>query len=234
MASMNGERLNPVGFVSGAARGAGFACASVLAEFAEGGLILADENETALSRAADGLERPPERVSTLAFPPGDPRRWEDVVDFIATHYGRLDWTVIAPPPPPDGGLADLDTPLLALQALATLLGENHLGGVALLVVDAHTVMKASLLQVLRQTAHECARSGVRFNTLVWGAGEAPAWRSIQTYRALDQATIDVIQRLSPPVARVWGYRIADALPALLSDAAQMEGVALVVDEQITL
>lgn len=230
MADMKGERLNPVGFVSGAASGAGFSCAATLAEFAEGGLILADENEAALSRAADALERPPERVSTLAFPISDGRRWGDVIDFIAAHYGRLDWAVMAPPPPPDGGLVDLDTPLLALQALVSLLGENHLGGAAVLVVDAHTVMKASLLQVLRQTADDCARSGVRFNMLVCGAAEAPAWRSIQTFRALDQATLNVIQRLSPPVARAWGCAMADALPPLLSDAAQMEGVALVVDE----
>lgn len=231
---MIAERLNPVGLVSGAADGAGFACACILSEFADGGLILADENEAALNAAADALEKPPERVSTLAFPSDDTGRWGDVVDFLATHYGRLDWAVISAPPPPDGGLADLDTPLLAVQALSSLIGENNLGGAAVLVVDARTVMKASLLQVLRTTAEACARSNVRFNMLVWGAAEAPAWRAIQAFHSLDRSALDAIKRLSTPVARAAGHTIEDTLPALLSDGANLEGVALVVDDETAL
>lgn len=230
MAGMIGERINPVALVCGAADGPGFACAAALAETADGGLILADADEPALESAADALPNPPERVSTLAFPPGDTRRWADVIDFIATHYGRLDWAVVTAAAPPEGGLADLDTPILALDSLMGLLGENNRGGAAVLVVDARAAMKASVLHVLRTAAQAGARSNVRVNAIMYGGSDAPAWRSAARIESLDDQALSLVRRMSPPIASVVGHGLESVLPVLLSDRSHLNGATLVVDD----
>jgi NAD(P)-dependent dehydrogenase (short-subunit alcohol dehydrogenase family) len=230
MGAMIGDRINPVALVCGAASELGLACARILTTRADGGLILVDHDEASLDAAADALPQPPERVSTLALPLSDRNRWARALEFISTHYGRLDWAIVAAQSPNRGELADLDAALLALRALAPLMRENSQGGAAVLVVDAHASIKASLLQLVRVAAKEGAGAGIRVNAIVHDGADAPAWRSSEPVHDLDRATCAAIRRMSPAVARTVGYGLERLLPVVLSDRTELTGAALVVDD----
>jgi NAD(P)-dependent dehydrogenase (short-subunit alcohol dehydrogenase family) len=230
---MSFERINPVALISGAGGGEAIACLRALAPRADGGLILADASEAGLDASADALHRPPERVSTLAFDPRAQGEWKRAIDFIAAHYGRLDWLAIntRAPLPRSGklALADLDAALLAFRAGLRLLRENVQGGAAVFVVDARAAMKANLQQVLRVAAKEGAVARTRVNAIVCG-GDAPAWRGAPAMPHVNRAALERLAKSNAPIARCIGYDVEWLLPYALSDETPLTGAILVVDE----
>lgn len=226
---MDSDRLNPVALLCNACLGAGPALSGLLATRADGGLILIDPDEAELDAQADKLPNPPERVSTLAFDPGDRQRWKEALEFLSTHYGRLDWAVVNAPAPAMGGLADLDAALHSLRSAITLIRDNQQGGAAVLAVDAPAAMKASLMQFVRVAAKEGAVAKVKVNALIYDGAQSPTWRDAQPIKDFDRVAFANIQRMTSPVLRAEGRDLASALELLLADRTAMSGAALVVD-----
>lgn len=230
------ERINPVGLICGAATGAGPSCARSLARQAQGGLLLADSHEGGLQAVADSLSRAPERVSTLAFDIGNEVDWRRATDFIAAHYGRLDWAIICPRSQhiqePDG-LIDIDTAQLAVRSAAALLRNNIQGGAIVVVVGARAAMKAQLLHFLSTADEKLTPHRIRINAIVCG-DDTPLWRSVPLLPRVDHASFDRLRRAPEPIARCPGYDVEWMLPHLLSDETLLTGAALVVDAPQTL
>lgn len=226
-----GDRLNPVALVTGAASGVGAAVARSLAVKATGGLILIDVDERGLSQVADSFEQPPERVSTLAFDVADPARWKSASEFIADHYGRLDWAVV------NAGIAhtapiaetsvedwrrvmatNLDGAFLTLRAAIPLMRANAQGGAIVVVasaagvkaeanISAYAASKAGLLQLMRVAAKEGAADGIRVNAVAPGGVETPMWREVPMFQDLvretgsERGAFDRLAQMSTPLGR---------------------------------
>lgn len=242
------DRLNPVILITGAAGETGAAYARMLAAQAQGGLILIDAEEPALDAAADALQRPPERVSTLAFDIADPARWAQAADFISAHYGRVDFAVLAAGRPAaiDPRLwdpsqpASIDTESMTttLKALGPLLGRGLQSGVALIAAPAAAIAEApdeGLLALLRVAAAEAGGAGFSVNALALGPGRAAAARRAQSFADLvgsaggDEA--EALHRLADsamPLARVEASGVARLAPLFFNNAL-VSGVTLIVD-----
>jgi 2-keto-3-deoxy-L-fuconate dehydrogenase len=203
-----GGPLNPVALITGAASGIGLAIAQRLSPLATGGLLLIDIDEAGLMHAADTLPEPPERVSTLAFDVADEQQWRNAHQFIASHYGRLDWAVA------NAGVAhaapiteltfadwrrvmgvNLDGAFLTLRTSMQLMRSNESGGSIVVIasasglraepgVAAYGASKAGLLQLMRVAAREGAAEGVRVNAIAPGGVETPMWRNVELFRNL--------------------------------------------------
>lgn len=202
------DRLNPVALITGAASGIGAALARRLAPRATGGLILIDHNSAALGAAADAMEQPPERVSTLTFDVSDPDRWRDCADFINAQYGRLDYAVANAGIAHAASIADhdfedwrrvmavnLDGVFLTLQTAIPLMRQNAQGGAIVVVasaaglkpepgIAAYGASKAGVLQLARIAAKEAAADNIRVNCIAPGGVETPIWDGVPMFQEL--------------------------------------------------
>jgi len=127
-------RFSPVILIAGAGSAAGVACAQRFAEDASGGLLLVDGDEALLNATADTLQRPPERVSMLAFDIADASRWQDAANFVRAQYGRLDWA-IACISPEQKRAVDPGAAIGLIKAVAPLMQQNAMGGAVSLIVS---------------------------------------------------------------------------------------------------
>ncbi|MGE3142603.1 MAG: SDR family NAD(P)-dependent oxidoreductase, partial [Hyphomonadaceae bacterium] len=196
---MEAAPLDAVALVAGAASPLGMAVARRLAARASGGLVLVDRDAAGLEAAADRLPDPPERVSTLPIDIADKAGWEAVRDFIAAHYGRLDWAAAhigaAPADSQSADPADwrratgqqLEGAFLILRTLTPFMRANTDGGAIVLIaadaahyavpaLAAQGVSTAGLLQLMRVAAREGAADGVRVNAIAPGGPETALWR----------------------------------------------------------
>lgn len=242
---MDFDRLNPVALITGAASPLGAACARDVARRAEGGLILADLDATALDAAADALDKAPERVSTLAFDVADPERWAQAAAFMRAQYGRLDWAVLnvcASVVETDlvqwGPPAGLEAAALSLRALMPLLRSNAQGGAIVVIAPAVsiTTAKSGLPAFLAAAALEGARDTVRVNAIAIGASDAALVRKAPLFEDLLRdhgsvhAALDALAADTRPVARFGaGTELGRLVMMLLSDASPLTGATLVVD-----
>lgn len=235
--AMEMDRLNPVMLITGAATGLSAATARRFARRALGGLILVDPDEVGLETAADAIENPPERVSTLAFDIGDSERWTQARDFIRGQYGRLDYAIVdasaaqAAVTVTDGDLIAWssnghDHIALTLRALTELMGANAQGG-AIVVLGL-----AGAGDILRIAALDGAASNVRVNAV--NHGVAPIWRNAPLFQDLireegdERRAFKTLVTLPSALARFDGD-IFQLISQLLSDDCPATGATLVVD-----
>jgi NAD(P)-dependent dehydrogenase (short-subunit alcohol dehydrogenase family) len=242
MSSLALDRLNPVALITGAASGIGAAVVQRLAEKATGGFVLIDLDEDRLSAVADALERPPERVSTLAFDVADPERWRAASAFIQDHYGRLDWAVVNAgvshaSPIAETSMEDwrrvmsvnLDGAFLTMKSVMPLMRANSAGGAIVVTasaaglkaepgVAAYGASKAGLLQLMRVAAREGAFDNIRVNAVAPGGVETPMWRNVPMFQDMvrelgsERAAFDKLASLATPMAR---YAEADDVARLI-------------------
>lgn len=242
---MSFDPINPVALIASAATGVGATCARELAQRADGGLILADVDESALEACADSLDRAPERVSTLAFNPADPRRWADAADFIAAHYGRLDWALI------DAGAAFprhedyLEFTRRGLEAIMPLIGDNRDGGAVVLMASAAALaeelradVEGGLLDLIGEAARRGDRRQVRVSALAFGNPQGDMWTETPLFDDIvrEQGGIanafSQIAQIAPPIVRHPGAALTTLIPMMISEASG--GGVLVVDGGHTL
>lgn len=234
---MNLDRLNPVMLITGAASGLSAAAARHFARRAQGGLILVDADEAGLETAADAIENPPERVSTLAFDIGDRERWAQATDFIRGQYGRLDYAIVdasaaqSAVTVTDGDLitwtsAGHEHIALTLRALTQLMRSNGQGG-AIVVIGL-----AGAADVLRAAALDGASFNVRINAA--NQGVAPIWRNAPLFQDLirsegdERRAFKALSALPNSLARYEGH-LFELIGQLLSDDCPATGATLVVD-----
>lgn len=228
------DRLNPVTLITGAASGIGAACARDLAQRSKGGLLLVDHDDAALAAVADGLDQPPERVSTLAFDVADADRWAQAAKFIESQYGRLDWAIVNAgvahsAPIAETDLVDwrrvmstnLDGAFLTLRTVMPLMSRNAQGGAIVVTasaaaikaepgVGAYAASKAGLLQLMRVAAKEGAPNNIRVNAIAPGGVETPMWSTMPWFADLvretgsERAAFDKIAGMATPLARYAG------------------------------
>lgn len=242
------SRLNPVTLITGAATSAGAGFARALAPRAQGGLILVDESDEALSQVADSLAVAPERVSTLAFDVKDDARWTQASNFIESQYGRLDWAIVhdtahaAAPAETDlvnwgnERPAALDGAFHSLRSLMLLMQHNSQGGAivvsaseAALVADLKDQKKLGLLQLMRMAAGEGAHDNIRINAIAaGGAGNAPLLADLVRDTGSERAALDRVAHLPGRMARAAGGP-AQLILKLLEDISHTTGATLIVD-----
>jgi NAD(P)-dependent dehydrogenase (short-subunit alcohol dehydrogenase family) len=257
-------RLNPVTLVTGAGSGVGAACAHDLARKSHGGLVLADMDETALALVADEIDAAgaaPERLSTMLVDGGDAARWAQATAFIQSQYGRLDWAVVNASaaqarPVEESDLVDwgpktvahLESAIITLQALMTLIGKNTQGGAIVVIAgaaaikpDADAKATPGLLQVVRAAAQEGAPNNVRVNAIAPGGPETPMWAEMPLFQDLvkqagnEQGAFDRIAQLPMRAARyAQGGDVARLISLLLTDETPVTGATVVVDGSYTL
>lgn len=257
---MDLTRLNPVLLITGAGSGLGAACARKFAHRAEGGLILVDSDADELDAVADSLEKPPERVSTLAFDVADQERWLQAQHFMRDQYGRLDWAVVNAGASGASLITDTDlaerrrvtstsieSAFQSLRAVMPLMRSNADGGAIVVTATAAALSegaggkaKIGLLQLMRAAAQEGAPGGIRVNAIAPG-GAVAAWRDAPLFQDLarktgsESATLDEIGKLPTPLARYSGSEdITPLITMLLSDESSINGATLVVDGGYTI
>ncbi|HVK79837.1 MAG TPA: SDR family oxidoreductase, partial [Verrucomicrobiae bacterium] len=212
-------------------------CARRLARRAQGGLILVDADEGGLEAAADAIETPPERVSTLAFDVADSERWTQAVNFIRGQYGRLDYAIV------DASAAHSEITItegdlvtwtnngqghvrLTLAALTELMGANAQGG-SIVVLGL-----AGAGDTLRDAARVGVSSSVRVNAV--NLGVAPIWRNAPLFQDIvrdegdERRAYKTLLTLPNALARFEGD-IFHLISQLLSDDCPASGATLVVD-----
>lgn len=241
------DRLNPVTLIAGAATAFGAARAFDLAKRSQGGLILADADEAAISALADDLDArniAPERVSTLAFSCSDAERWTAAMDFISAQYGRLDWAIVCPAPASPNGSELLDfsanggefnTLAMCLQALTPLIGRNLHGGA---IVVAAPDASGSFPKFIHGAAQIGSDSNVRIHGLALGAAQAPAWTWARWLHEMVRETgnlraaFDRLSRTRTPMARCSAEDdLKRVIDLLLSDDTNLNGAVLAVDAE---
>lgn len=244
MAPMGLGRINPVVLVTGAAAGVGATCARALAREAEGGLILVDADEPALAAAADALDAPPERVSTLAIDVMDVARWGQATEFISGQYGRLDFAIIntidGSAVVTDrrfkrGAAADIDAALLSLRALTPLMRANVLGGGVVVITPAAALddLAGGLLPFMRAAANQAAADTINVNAIAVGRSEitpvrrAPLFADMTSDAGGERAALEHLMRLPTPLACAPEESLTKLALALL--AAPVTAITLVVD-----
>jgi hypothetical protein len=239
------DPINPVALVARAASTCGAACALELARRADGGLVLTDSDAEALDACADSLERAPERVSTLAFDAADPERWRQAIDFIAAHYGRLDWALL------DAGAGFprkrdyLDAAWAGFEATMPLIGDNRDGGAILLLASATELQaeldsgaREGLLGLLQVAAARATPLQVRVAALAFGdAGSAelsalPMFADILSVNESAGDAFAALAARTPPFALYPEADLAQLLPLALAEA--FGGSVLVVNGPDTL
>jgi len=245
---MHLDRLDPVTLITGAGSSIGAACARTLARRSQGGLILVDADEAALTAAADALDRAPERVSMLPFDARDEGRWAQAMDFIRNQYGRIDWAVVHAAP----GYAATDlvdwgdaSPKLngaptTLAAVAPLICANLQGGGVVITASGET-LSCGLTEFVRATAREGAPNNLRTNAMVFNAAGADAWPSLPWFKEIaakaggDAAALEQVATLAAPMAR---FAAADdpmrMIALMLSDEVAASGATLAVDGGYTI
>ncbi len=240
---MNFDRIQPVALIVGAAAGLGAASASEIARRAEGGLILADADASGLDAIADSFEEPPERVSTLGFDTNDAERWRQAVDFIRTHYGRLDWAVINAADPAEPGADDLvqwgrpksslDAASLCLNMLTPLMRYNAQGGAIILMLPA---MDDDARSFIDTAAQDGTADQIRVNAIAGGAANATYWRDAPLFQDLvrergnARAALDAMEHVPRRLARYSGPEPAGSLAMmLLAGGSSISGAVLVMD-----
>lgn len=239
---MDLDRLNAVALITGAATGIGATHARDIAGRAEGGLILVDHDEAALSALADKIEASnaaPERISTLAFDVNDPDRWAQAAEFVKAQYGRIDWALVRSvetAAPEESDLVDwgrimptsLDGVLNSLRAVMPLMRSNFQGGSIVVCAPAASIKvdkggagfapKAGLLHLIRMAAQEAAMLPIRVNAIAQGATDAPLWTALPSFRDLAgetgdaRAAFEKIGELALPLAR---YAATDDIHRLI-------------------
>src|SRR5262249_35994486 len=181
--------------------------------------------------AADAIPVPPERVSTLAFDVADPIRWSAAQEFIADHYGRLDWAVANAGVTHASAITEtqydawrrvmavnLDGVFLTLKSVMPLMRANAQGGAIVVVasasgvkaepgVGAYGASKAGVLQLMRVAAKEGAPDRIRVNAVAPGGVETPMWRDVPMFQELvretgsERAAFDRIAQTATPLGR---------------------------------
>jgi NAD(P)-dependent dehydrogenase (short-subunit alcohol dehydrogenase family) len=257
-------RLNPVTLITGAGSGIGAASALDMAQKSHGGLVLADMDEAALALVADEIDAAgaaPERLSTMVVDAGDAARWAQATAFIQSQYGRLDWAVVnasaaQTKPVEESDLVDwgpktiahLESAIITLQALMTLIGKNTQGGAIVVIAGAAAIKpeadaKAApgLLQVVRAASQEGAANNVRINAIAPGGPETPMWTEMPLFQDLvkeagnEQGALERIAQLPLRAARyAQGGDVARLISLLLADQTSVTGATLVVDGSYTL
>jgi 2-keto-3-deoxy-L-fuconate dehydrogenase len=242
--------LNPVALITGAASGVGYLCARALARITTGGLILVDVDEAGLDAVADSLDHPPERVSTLAFDAADAGQWRRGTDFIADHYGRLDWAIVNTSAAVSGaepGQADLDNAFLVMRSLMPLMRANAQGGAIVVRASAaalnpepgalgFSAPKPDLMQLMRIAAEEGAHARIRVNAVAPSGPDGERWRNAPLFQDLareaggERGAFDHIASLATPLARYAGADdVTRLIVMLLAESAPLTGATLVVD-----
>lgn len=253
---MDLDRLNPVTLIAGVASGAGAAAARALALPSQGGLILADRDEAALSAAADVLDElrlTPERVSTLAFDPADPERWAQAVEFVRSQYGHIDYAVIASAGVEGAGAApgelvdwgrrpeDLPATETAVAGVAPLIRANYQGGAMIVAASAGSInlraKDSGLLGLVRTAADAGAVDGIRVNGVATDGARAPFWNELPWFSdiaggASDEAALERIAGGNVPLARYAGADDTARLFRML--LTRGNGATLVVDGGYTI
>jgi NAD(P)-dependent dehydrogenase (short-subunit alcohol dehydrogenase family) len=257
-------RLNPVTLVTGAGSGIGAACALDMAKKSHGGLVLADMDEAALALVADEIDAAgaaPERLSTMVVDAGNAARWAEATQFMQSQYGRLDWAVVnasaaKAAPVEESDLVDwgpktvahLESAIITLQALMTLIGKNTQGGAIVVIAGAAAIKPEAdaksapgLLQVVRAASQEGAPNNVRINAIAPGGPETPMWAEMPLFQDLvkeagnEQGAFDRIAQLPLRAARyAQGGDVARLVSLLLTDATSVTGATVVVDGSYTL
>ncbi len=245
-------RINPVTLITGATTGMGAACAKYMGRRSQGGLILCDFEEKALSDLADELETTgaaPERVSTLAFDIADPDRWAQASSFIHSQYGRLDWAVLnvaESSSKEEGDLVDfsrgspdLNGVALALRTVMPLMCANTQGGAAVITAPARAIrsepLRTGLLHLVLGASEENAASKVRLNAIATEGASSPFWSALPWFNDMvlqaggDHAALAQVAALSPPLARAGAEDVSRIIATLMSDDASITGATLVVD-----
>lgn len=236
--------------ITGASARSGATLTRVLASRAQGGLILADADDTALSTIADELESrgaAPERVSTLAFDAADEQRWGQAEAFIDSQYGRLDWAVLdigAAPAPADDGLVQwgrpstpaIDTAYLSLRAVMRLMQRNSNGAAVIVAAPAALLSEADavLPRLITSASKEAAHDNIRINTLVLDPGDAwpnaPRFDDLVREGGGERAALDLITAMGAPAIRYTSAGDITPLAAiLLSDASALTGATIIVE-----
>ena len=244
------HRLNPVTLIVGVASRFGAERARDLARRSQGGLLLADPDEGALCAIADDLEAnnlSPERVSTLAFDPGDAARWAQAEAFIDAQYGRLDWAFIHPHTASASDLVefrpraplDYDALALTLQTVTAIMRKNLQGGAVIVGLPANalpTANAAAAFEDMLINADAVAGDAVRINVIVLGGLHAPLWAAAPLLQDLVVECGDLRAAFDRIAADNWrATRCSPALgmarltAALLSDDCSLSCGIVAVD-----
>jgi NAD(P)-dependent dehydrogenase (short-subunit alcohol dehydrogenase family) len=246
------DRLSPVTLIAGAGSRFGAARAREFARRSQGGLLLADPDQDALCAIADDLDMQnlsPERVSTLAFDPGDAERWSQAAAFITAQYGRLDFAIIhaAPAPSLFGELvqfgaesADFSALEASLSATSALIRKNLNGGAIVAsapfgAIAGHEAEFAAIIEDAASQRH------VRVNALVVGGAYAPAWRGAPVLQDLAASSggvcdaLDRLARMRTPAAHCTSATpMSELITALFSDECPLSGAVLIVDGELSM